>query len=77
MKGAWASDRLTTAHSCPAVALWNGTGEGTVVPPGWIVASTSDSSVPAVPTPPGKLQNRTIVSGAGTAVSLRMNALRR
>ena len=46
-----------------------------VVPPAGIVATTSDRSVPAEPTPPGKLQNRTMVSGAATAVSLWMCAL--
>ena len=76
MNGAWASDRLTTAHSCcPGPALWNAAGELTVVPPAGIVATTSDRSVPADPTPPGKLQNRTTVSGAATPESLWMWAL--
>ena len=68
MKGAWASERLTTAHWCwPTGPLWNGTGETTVVVPAApIVATTSDRSVPAEPTPPGKVQKRTMVSGAPT-----------
>ncbi|MGZ4294716.1 MAG: hypothetical protein ACXVRM_10780 [Solirubrobacteraceae bacterium] len=76
MNGAAASDRLTTAHSwVPAVPLWNVTGDGTVVPAGGLVEGTSDKSVPAEPTPPGKCQKRTIVSYALMPVSLWMWAL--
>ena len=68
---------LTTAHSwTPEAALWNGCAEMAVtIPAAGTVTYWVSISVPAVPTPPGKCQNRTTVWGAAVVESLWMTAL--